>query len=114
MVRMAGIEPAVCGLTRLEPSFLIDRPAPSPDWHSGKSKFRIDTRPPRWNWSIGATALSRAGVEPLSPTALSRRRVYQFRHEREFVLEDLVGFEPTVTFVDGLKSAPLAAGGTGP
>ena len=38
-----------------------------------------------------------AGIEPTwSPTALSRRRVYQFRHEREFDLEDLVGLEPTM------------------
>ena len=38
-----------------------------------------------------------AGIEPAwFPTALSRRRVYPFRHEREVDLEDLVGLEPTM------------------
>ena len=57
-------------------------------------------------WGHGLLVRS-AGVEPAwSPTALSRRRVYQFRHEREcflreccvrqFRLEDLVGLEPTM------------------
>jgi hypothetical protein len=53
-----------------------------------------------------------AGIEPAwSPTALSRRRVYQFRHEREFDLEDLVGLEPTVTCVDGLRIRSLGRWG---
>src|SRR4029079_15320229 len=53
-----------------------------------------------------------AGIEPAwSPTALSRRRVYQFRHEREFDLDDLVGLEPTVTCIDGLRIRSLGRWG---
>ena len=65
-------------MTRIELAF--------PDRQSG----------PFARWGHGQLVRS-AGIEPAwSPTALSRRRVYQFRHEREFELEDLVGLEPTM------------------
>jgi hypothetical protein len=67
-------------MTRIELAF--------PDRQSG----------PFARWEHGPLVRS-AGVEPAwSPTALSRRRVYQFRHERlrECCLEDLVGLEPTM------------------
>ena len=64
-------------MTRIELAF--------PDRQSG----------PFARWGHGQLVRS-AGIEPTwSPTALSRRRVYQFRHERN-VLEDLVGLEPTM------------------
>ena len=95
MVRMAGFEPAVsrargvrfgrlsyilelAPMTRIELAF--------PDRQSG----------PFAGWGHGQLVRS-AGIEPAwNPTALSRRSVCRFRHEREFDLEDLVGLEPTM------------------
>jgi hypothetical protein len=80
-------------MTRIELAF--------PDRQSG----------PFARWVHGQLVRS-AGIEPAwSPTALSRRRVYQFRHERELELEDLVGLEPTVTCVDGLRIRSLGRWG---
>ena len=87
----------VAPMTRIELAFPDRQSGPFARWGHGQL--------------VGQLVRS-AGIEPAwSPTALSRRRVYQFRHEREFDLEDLVGLEPTVTCVDGLRIRSLGRWG---
>ena len=66
--------------------------------------------------SVFVKLVRSAGIEPARlPTALSRRRVYLFRHERElFELEGLVGLEPTMTYVNGLRIRSLGRWGHRP
>ena len=70
-------------MTRIELAFPDRQSGPFARWGHGQS--------------VRGPLVRSAGIEPAwSPTALSRRRVYQFRHERELDLEDLVGLEPTM------------------